>query len=107
MKTEGIPLPEVISSKPHSDSKSIPLGIKLTDDEIAHGIALKLISCTFCAKGQAESVRNDVGVIWYNIKNIDDKKELAQSSSFLSSFRYSKIKTNYELVFILEHFILS
>jgi hypothetical protein len=65
MKKEGIPLPDVSSSKPNSDSKGIPLGVKLTDVEIANGIAFKLVTCIqACAIGQAESIRNDVGLMW-------------------------------------------
>lgn len=65
MKKEGIPLPDVTSSKPESDSKQIPLGVKLTDDEITNGVAFKQVVCMQqCAKGQADSVRNDVGMMW-------------------------------------------
>ncbi|WP_223703036.1 DUF3231 family protein [Sutcliffiella deserti] len=66
MKEEGVPLPDVTSSKPESNSKEIPLGVKLTDDEITNGIAFKLVICMqACAKGQANSVRNDVGILWF------------------------------------------
>jgi hypothetical protein len=65
MKEEGIPLPEATSSKPNSNSKDIPLGVKLTDIELANGIAFKVVTCLqACAIGQADSVRNDVGMIW-------------------------------------------
>jgi hypothetical protein len=65
MKEEGIPLPDVTSSKPNSDSKEIPLGVKLTDAELTNGIAFKVVTCMqACAIGQADAVRNDVGMIW-------------------------------------------
>ncbi|WP_456278417.1 DUF3231 family protein [Bacillus sp. AK128] len=65
MREEGISLPDVTSAKPKSESKSIPLGVKLTDDEIANGIMAKLVmGLTLCSKGQADSIRNDVGKIW-------------------------------------------
>jgi hypothetical protein len=65
MKNEGIPLPDVSSTKPISNSKDIPLGVKLTDDEIANGLAFKVItSLQACALGQADSIRNDVGMMW-------------------------------------------
>jgi len=65
MKSEGISLPDVTSSKPKSDPNSIPLGVKLTDDEISNAIAFKLLTCSqACAKGQADSVRNDIGMMW-------------------------------------------
>lgn len=66
MIKEGIPLPDVTSSKPNSDSKDIPLGVKLSDDEITNGIAFKLITCMqACAKGQGDAIRNDLGMIWF------------------------------------------
>ncbi|MGM0847063.1 MAG: DUF3231 family protein [Bacillota bacterium] len=66
MKKEGIPLPDVTSSKPESQPNSIPLGVKLTDDEITNGIAFKLVTSMMAsAKGQADSVRNDVGLMWF------------------------------------------
>ena len=65
MKKEGIPLADVTSSKPSSDPNGVPLGVKLTDEEITNGVAFKLVTCSqACAKGQADSVRNDIGVIW-------------------------------------------
>jgi hypothetical protein len=65
MKEEGIPLPDVTSSKPNSNSKDIPLGVKLTDVELANGVAFKVVTCLqTCAIGQADAVRNDVAMIW-------------------------------------------
>lgn len=65
MIKEGIPLPDVTSPKPKSSSKDIPLGVKLTDEEIANGVAFKLVVCLqACGKGQADSIRNDVGMMW-------------------------------------------
>ncbi len=66
MKEEGIPLPDVTSSKPNSKSKEIPLGVKLTDDELTNGMAFKLVNCMkSCAKAQADAIRNDVGIMWF------------------------------------------
>lgn len=65
MKKEGIPLPESASPKPESQPNDVPLGVKLTDDEIANGIAFKLVSCMMAsARGQAGAIRSDVGIIW-------------------------------------------
>ncbi|MGP4041680.1 DUF3231 family protein [Gracilibacillus sp. D59] len=65
MKKEGIPLPDVVSAKPNSNPKEIPLGVKLSDDEITNGIAFKLVTCLkTCAKGQADAIHNDVGIMW-------------------------------------------
>lgn len=65
LKNKGVPLPDVTSTKPNSNPKEVPLGVKLTDDEIANGIAFKLVVCMqTCAKGQADAIRNDVGMMW-------------------------------------------
>ncbi|MCD8508454.1 MAG: DUF3231 family protein [Bacillus sp. (in: Bacteria)] len=67
MKKEGIPLPDVTSTKPKSEPNDVPLGVKLTDDEIANGIAFKLVTCMlYCARGQADAIRSDVGITWLN-----------------------------------------
>jgi hypothetical protein len=65
MKTEGIPLPEVTAPKPKSEPNDVPLGVKLTDDEIANGVAFKSIQLLqLCGKSQADAVRNDLALIW-------------------------------------------
>ncbi|MEN2768419.1 DUF3231 family protein [Ornithinibacillus xuwenensis] len=65
MKKEGIPLPEVTSAKPKSNPKEIPLGVKLTDDEITNGVAFKLVNCMQASsKGQIDAIRIDVGMMW-------------------------------------------
>ncbi|HZH60288.1 MAG TPA: DUF3231 family protein [Metabacillus sp.] len=65
MKKEGVPLPDVTSSKPDSDPNGVPLGVKLTDDEITNGVSFKLVTCSqTCSKAQANAVRGDVAIIW-------------------------------------------
>ncbi|SFJ90890.1 Protein of unknown function [Halobacillus dabanensis] len=67
MKQEGIPLPEVTSSKPNSKPNEVPLGVKLTDDELANGVAFKLVTCmTQNAKAQADAIRSDLAILWLN-----------------------------------------
>jgi hypothetical protein len=62
MLKEGIPLPELPAPKPNSDNKNIPLGVKLTDNEIANGIGIKVATAIISsATGQAQSIRNDFG----------------------------------------------
>lgn len=62
---EGIPLPPTSEPKPVSDPLSIPLGVKLTDDEIANGVSIKTVSAIMaCASGASESIRTDVGVMF-------------------------------------------
>lgn len=65
MKQEGIPLPNVTPAKPKSRPNDIPLGVKLSDDEIVNGVSFKLVICMQqCAKGQADAIRFDVGKVW-------------------------------------------
>ena len=65
MQHEGVPLPPVSEPKPLSDPGAIPLGVKQTDDEIANLVSVKLASSiTICATGIAQSVRNDVGMMF-------------------------------------------
>lgn len=62
---EGIPLPPTSEQKPVSETGMIPLGVKLTDDEIANGIGIKTASAiTSCAAAIAESIRTDVGLMF-------------------------------------------
>lgn len=65
LKEEGVPLPDVTSAKPKSEPQEIPLGVKLTDDEITNGVAFKLVTClNACAKAQGDAIRNDIGLLW-------------------------------------------
>ncbi|MGB7999219.1 MAG: DUF3231 family protein [Anaerobacillus sp.] len=58
---EGVPLPTTSERKPDSRPSTIPLGVKLTDDEIANGISLKLASVNLlCASTISQAVRTDV-----------------------------------------------
>lgn len=62
---EGVPLPQTSPPKPDSSPIDVPLGVKMTDDELANGLALKITaSLVECATGQAQGIRNDVGVMW-------------------------------------------
>jgi hypothetical protein len=65
MQKEGIPLPPNQQKKPVSEPNEIPLGVKLTDDEIANGVSLKIATAGVeCAVGNSQSIRTDVGLIW-------------------------------------------
>ena len=65
MIKEGVSLPDVTSAKPNSNPEEIPLGVKLTDDEITNGITFKLVLCMqACGKGQADGLRNDMCILW-------------------------------------------
>jgi hypothetical protein len=62
MQHEGVPLPPVSEAKPLSDPQAVPLGVKLTDDEIANLISVKIVGAIMTsATAATQSVRNDVG----------------------------------------------
>jgi hypothetical protein len=65
MLAEGVPLPQTGERKPYSDPRSIPLGIKPTDEEIANGLGIRAAGAIIhCATALAQSVRTDVSIMW-------------------------------------------
>lgn len=69
MMKEGIPIPAVSEEKPNSDPSAVPEGVKLTDDEIANLISVKVAaSINFCAQAITQSVRSDVGILFFQIQ---------------------------------------
>lgn len=65
MLQEGVPLPPVSEIKPKSEPNSVPMGVKLTDDEIANALSIKFAANFMtCAAGAVDSVRNDVGIMF-------------------------------------------
>ncbi|MFC4767927.1 DUF3231 family protein [Effusibacillus consociatus] len=56
-------------SKPKSEPNAVPTGVKLTDEELANGVALKITSAiTMCGTGLIQAVRNDVGMMWFEFQ---------------------------------------
>jgi hypothetical protein len=65
MRQEGVNLPPVSEAKPYTDPKDIPPGVKLTAEEIANGLALKIVlMSTQASTAAAQSVRTDMGALW-------------------------------------------
>ncbi|MEH7074584.1 DUF3231 family protein [Neobacillus drentensis] len=65
LRLEGVPLPPTSESKPISDPNSVPLGVKLTDKELANSLKIKIsMAITNCANATAQIIRNDVGIMW-------------------------------------------
>ncbi|MDR7001315.1 DUF3231 family protein [Neobacillus niacini] len=65
MLSEGIPLPPLSESKPISDPNSVPLGVKLTDSELANSIKKKIsMTIANCANASSQTLRSDVGLMW-------------------------------------------
>ncbi|HEU4963634.1 MAG TPA: DUF3231 family protein [Bacilli bacterium] len=65
MRREGIELPAGSQHKPQSDPQAVPSGAKLTDDEIANAMSIKVGAAVMaCANAAVQSIRNDVGQMW-------------------------------------------
>ncbi|WP_245799146.1 DUF3231 family protein [Virgibacillus siamensis] len=65
LKKEGAPIPTVAESKPNSNPKDVPLGVKLTDGEIANGISVKTAyAVSLSATAAAQAIRTDVSIIF-------------------------------------------
>jgi hypothetical protein len=65
MLDEGIPLAPIANHKPKSSPNSVPLGVKVTDDEIANFIAIKVASnIVMASTNMAQCIRNDIGLMW-------------------------------------------
>lgn len=80
LRLEGVPLPPTSESKPISDPNSVPLGVKLTDKELANSLKKKIsMAIANCANASAQTIRNDVGMMW--------AKFLQEHITFLTTFK--------------------
>ncbi|MBB2482989.1 DUF3231 family protein [Bacillus sp. APMAM] len=80
MRSEGIPLPPLSESKPISDPNSVPLGVKLTDNELANSLKKKIsMAISKCSESAAQSLRSDVSLIWAEF--------LQEHITFLTTFK--------------------
>lgn len=65
MKKEGVLLPPTSEQRPDSDPNGVPLGVKLTDDELMNGLSIKTVTAiTTCASAASQSIRNDIGALF-------------------------------------------
>jgi hypothetical protein len=65
MEEEGIPIPPLPEDKPRSSPNAVPMGAKMSDDEIANILSAKLLlAFKECARSMTETFRNDVGLMW-------------------------------------------
>ncbi|WP_201713915.1 DUF3231 family protein [Rossellomorea arthrocnemi] len=65
MKKEGVHLPATSEERPDSDPNGVPLGVKLTDEEIMNGLSIKTVAAVVhCATAASQSIRNDVGSLF-------------------------------------------
>lgn len=80
MQSEGIPLPPLSESKPISDPNSVPLGVKLTDNELANSLKKKIsMAITNCSETAAQSIRSDVSLMWAEF--------MQENITFLTTFK--------------------
>ncbi|MCM3763731.1 DUF3231 family protein [Neobacillus niacini] len=69
LKKEGVSMPSVSSPKPNSNPDSIPEGVRLTEKELVNLISVKIVtSISFCAQAASQSVRTDVGLLFFEIQ---------------------------------------
>lgn len=65
MKQEGVHLPRTSEPRPDSDPNSVPLGVKMTDEEIMNGVSMKTVAAVMhCATAASQSIRNDVSLLF-------------------------------------------
>ncbi|MFS0673810.1 DUF3231 family protein [Ornithinibacillus sp. 179-J 7C1 HS] len=65
LKKEGISLPPTSEQRPNSDPNAVPLGTKMTDDELMNGLSIKTVTAVVhCATAASQSIRNDVGLLF-------------------------------------------
>ncbi|SFE90215.1 DUF3231 family protein [Alteribacillus iranensis] len=70
LQQEGVPFPSNSAEKPKSDPQSVPMGVKMTDSEIANAVSLKIAaSITLCASGISQSLRGDVGLMFVEFQS--------------------------------------
>lgn len=86
MQDEGIPMPDEPPTKPKSNPKAVPIGAKLTDNEIANTISINfVIASNLCATSASQSLRTDVGIMFlqfqmdkltlgFKLKNLMEKR---------------------------------
>lgn len=92
---EGVPLPSINEDKPKSNPVDVPEGVKLTDDEIANLIGVKVAaSITFCAQAMSQSVRTDVGLTFFQIQ-IELMKYAAVLKTLMRKRGWLKSPPNY------------
>lgn len=89
MIKEGIHLPETSQPRPLSDPNAVPLGAKLTDEEIINGLSIKTVTAILhCASSSNQAIRNDVGSLFVHamlekIKFANSLKEIMRKRGWI------------------------
>lgn len=96
LKKEGIALPHNTPEKSTADFPNIPDGAKLNDEEIANLMSFNLlIGINYSSRGMTESIRADVGLIFFKV--IIKKTALGLSLKQLMEKRgWLRIAPNYQ-----------
>lgn len=62
---EAISFPRQYGAKPQASPNDIPMGAKMSDDEISNLLSIKIFAIfNICSQGLTQSLRSDIGVIW-------------------------------------------
>lgn len=65
LRKEGVSLPSLPEDKPQSDPAAIPLGTKMTDDEVINTLTINFVAAAdMCAASASQSLRTDVGLMF-------------------------------------------
>lgn len=65
LEREGIPMPPIDETKPNTQHSDIPAGVKLTDNEIANAMSVKVASeIIFCATQTSQAIRTDIAMMF-------------------------------------------
>ncbi|MEN1968565.1 DUF3231 family protein [Lentibacillus sp. N15] len=89
MRKEGVSLPDMPEHKPESNPNDVPLGAKLTDNEIANTININfVVAADMCAGAASQSLRTDVAIMFlrYQIDKLSlglKFKDLMQQKGWL------------------------
>lgn len=68
LKKEGVSLPDTTPEKPTVDFPDIPDGARLNDEELSNLISFNLLTgINYASRGMTESIRADVGLIFYKV----------------------------------------
>ncbi|WP_017185802.1 DUF3231 family protein [Alkalibacillus haloalkaliphilus] len=65
MRNEGIPLASSPAHKPISDPKSVPVGARMTDDELMNTLTINFVYAgDMCAASASQCLRTDLGLMF-------------------------------------------
>jgi hypothetical protein len=95
MQNEGVPLPPMAPEKTLSDPNDIPLGVKLSDNELANGMVVNLISAAvMCATVANQSLRADVSLMFLKFQ-LEKMAYMATFKTMIKTRGWLKVPPSY------------